>query len=474
MDHPDRLERTIPFLLTRAMWSYQNDDFESPYTFLTWRQAGDNSVLTEVPLWYEFWRDVGGEYRWATADDPDVRVQVWADDMRLTVALANLESNPREVRLAGLDDLDIARIRVRSLRTHGDIAAFDESTLLELPETMQLAPSEGAILLIDLRDSVGANTLLTQDRHYADDYLHPITADQPITTTITDVPADSAGGVLRLSIGRTKDLSLSPTVTFNGTELTAPTDWAGDEQTGRTEFFGMLEFPVPAEAINGNAAEVVVTFPDTGGHLATVVFQSHTREPVVAVDVELDMRHEIGGIDELDRAKFLAVHADPYEDEWRGEIDKLDYFVNDLGSHFGRETGKITNTLLNSREDPARPGFADPAHIREMGAEDKAEWNGRDEIHPLAVGQDVIVCAQLHPFWPGGTHAVREGWMLSTTDTQEEPIGTATGTFVADYFDAFFGDDARAKPKYFEIINEPLYYLTTHGETDPADVFRFH
>ncbi|MEM7808665.1 MAG: beta-agarase [Planctomycetota bacterium] len=276
MDHPDRITKTVPFLLTRAMWSYKNNDFEQPYTFIMWRQAGENSVLTEVPLWYELWRDVTGEYRWATTDDPDIRVQVFADDMRMYIALANLESEPREVSLDGLDDLPIARIRKRSLETDGDVASFAESTLLELPETMTLRPSEGVMLLVDFREAIGVRQELLQERYYADSYLHTIEANKPVPFTLSGIPTDAQNGILRVSIGRAKERSLSPTVTVNGVELEAPTDWAGDDQVGRTDFFGMLEFPVPSEAI-GETLNVELVFPDDGGRVATVVFESHTR-----------------------------------------------------------------------------------------------------------------------------------------------------------------------------------------------------
>ena len=200
--------------------------------------------------------------------------------------------------------------------------------------------------------------------------------------------------------------------------------------------------------------------------------------PAVRVDVNMDIRHSVGGVSELDRSVFFNAHASPYEPDWNGEEDKLAYYVNELNSHMGRNTGGISNTLNMVREDPNRPGYADPEHLSELAGKEHAIYQGQSNRHAFNKATETILAAQLHPFWPDGKHRTLynkpEGWTLSTTDTPDEPLGTATGEFMARYIDEFFGDGGEPRPRYFEVINEPLYKLTTTGDTDPIDVFRFH
>ncbi|MEM9253030.1 MAG: agarase [Planctomycetota bacterium] len=206
--------------------------------------------------------------------------------------------------------------------------------------------------------------------------------------------------------------------------------------------------------------------------LALLVAPAFADKPV-QVDVQLDIRHDVGGVSEFDRSVFLSVHGDPYEPEWRSESDKLDYFVNDLNAHFGRETGWISGALRDAREDPDRPGYVDPAYIAELAAERRQDFAGYSDTHRLAKGQEVIVAAQLHPFWPG-EKPTKAGWTLSATDTPDEPFRTASGEFMGRYLQAMYGPVTRPKPRYIEVVNEPLYELSTHGDTPPAKVFEYH
>ncbi|MEM1108884.1 MAG: agarase [Planctomycetota bacterium] len=199
--------------------------------------------------------------------------------------------------------------------------------------------------------------------------------------------------------------------------------------------------------------------------------------PQVAIEVFPNVVHDVNGVSKLDRSVFFGAHTTPVSPDWNGEEDKLDYFAKKLRGHFGRDTGKISGTLNSVRQDPRRPGYADPEHLAEMAKQEAAWYQRLDRTKKNYLERaDMIIGAQLHPFWPSGERATaKTGWKLSTADTANEPLGTATGEFMGRYFQLFHQPQGpRPRPAWIEVINEPLYELVTHGETDPADVFRFH
>ncbi|MEM9236837.1 MAG: beta-agarase, partial [Verrucomicrobiota bacterium] len=94
MDHPDRLLRVIPFILGKALWTYDLTEDPKPgeaNPFLIWRKKADGSfAITDLELFYRFWKGVEGGWRVARSSNPDVRVQVLDDGKRLAVILCDL------------------------------------------------------------------------------------------------------------------------------------------------------------------------------------------------------------------------------------------------------------------------------------------------------------------------------------------------------------------------------------------------
>ena len=78
-----------------------------------------------------------------------------------------------------------------------------------------------------------------------------------------------------MSIGRKHDRSKSPIVLINGQTLSVPTNWKGYDQANRDDFFGMIEINVPAESVQASNT-VSLTFPDSGGHLSSLVLITQT------------------------------------------------------------------------------------------------------------------------------------------------------------------------------------------------------
>ena len=275
MDHPDRLIKTVPFILSVADWTYETKggSEQEPYDFLLFRKTGDAYVTTDLVLFYKFWKGVRGQWRRHASGDPDVRVHALADGRRLNVVLTNLDTEPRSVALGGLEALDVRKVALRTLTTHHDVPELRERTLWALPQTLDLAVGESALLMVDVTDPLPARQTLTETRTYATDYLQPIEAGRTIGFTFENTPVGEGEALLRLSIGREPGRSLQPVVTVNGSAVPMPADWMGGAQRGRPTFFGMIGIPVPMELIR-KTNRVELVFPETGGKVAAAVLQT--------------------------------------------------------------------------------------------------------------------------------------------------------------------------------------------------------
>ena len=223
------------------------------------------------------------------------------------------------------------------------------------------------------------------------------------------------------------------------------------------------------------------------------------------VQVNFDMSHAVGGIDSFDRQKFITIHASSTENGWgendvhsrnasNKQSDLMPSFVTDYDVYFGRDTGGFSWALRNLPEDPNRAGFVDEDAIESRGNNEKWTYSNNSNakysnarLHE-ARELDMVVGLQQFPYYPEGDKtnnpvAGVEAWTFSTTNTQDEPLGTATGHYAAQYLSNFyrFNDNGNGRPipKYFEIMNEPLYPLITEREGQdnavPAlEIFEFH
>ncbi|MEO0795501.1 MAG: beta-agarase [Verrucomicrobiota bacterium] len=277
MDHPDRILKAIPFVLGKAEWTYVLKGEGKPgeaNVFLLWRRDEDGEyVTTDLTLFYEFWKGIEGEWRMSESSNPDVRVHLLADDNQLVVALANLDHAPKTVNLSGLENVKAKSVELRQLTTHTDLPLVASRSLDRIPSSVELADGMGAILVIDLEEPINAKSMVKEHRIYATDYLQDIVADQPIEFRFVDTPTGAGSAILRMSPGRELGKAVLPTsVTLNGQALELPSNWAGDDQAGRKNFFGMIEIPVSMDLLNAeNVVEII--YPDTGGKVASVVLQ---------------------------------------------------------------------------------------------------------------------------------------------------------------------------------------------------------
>ncbi|MGJ8639588.1 MAG: beta-agarase [Opitutaceae bacterium] len=278
MDHPDRMLKVVPFFLGKALWTYGMTGTEEPgkaNPFLLWRRLADGKtfVKTDLVKYYEFWKGIQGEWRYAQSSDPDVLVHLLADGDHLNLIAMNIEETARSVDLRGLSEIVSKQTTLRSMTTDGDVPQVGETVLEAIPSTMNLAPGESVLLKIDLADAIVPTQTVAESRVYATSYLKDIEANQPISFKFENTPTGKGVATLRISAGRENTKQVRPSsVTLNGKSLAIPSDWTGDDQKGRSMFFGALEVPIPLSLLKSENS-VEVTYPDSGGKIGCVVLQ---------------------------------------------------------------------------------------------------------------------------------------------------------------------------------------------------------
>jgi len=204
--------------------------------------------------------------------------------------------------------------------------------------------------------------------------------------------------------------------------------------------------------------------------VSSVLFFFSDSVAQITIDINPSFKHEVGGIDSMDRAKFINVHSDHPESDWsgwnfEGVADLRDTFLNGLDVYLGRNTGLISWQINQVAEDPTRPGFADPIDLANRGAQSKTNYANQPEIHPYEVRNDLIIAAQHRPYFPDGTPTT-QGWSLAS--------GTATGEYMGRYINEFHGGNGQPLPAYVEVMNEPLWEFVTNGPYSPAAIFEYH
>ena len=205
----------------------------------------------------------------------------------------------------------------------------------------------------------------------------------------------------------------------------------------------------------------------------------------VEVDVNIDVNHSVGSSNSFDRSKWITFHSSQGENDWNGDMDKLSYIINDLDAYFGRDTGILRWNASLIKEDTNRSGFASVSDIIAKGNSFKNNYGNRTAIHPFEKG-DVMMAFQQVPFYPNGINPLNTNddtnpdWFFSQADTQSEPFGTASGEFLVEFLNNFFGNGGTSghkKPEYFEVMNEPIWPLVDfdlYGGGTIDDIFKFH
>lgn len=185
------------------------------------------------------------------------------------------------------------------------------------------------------------------------------------------------------------------------------------------------------------------------------------------VSVNLNMKHSVNGVSQLDRSKFFILHHAVDDADWDSDTQR-ERFLLDNDVYLGRSTGGITWHFRQTTEDPQKPGWPSVANMQSRGANTRNSYAKKTTAHTFEdrVGPMVIGGQPLRMYPNGQTTPAG----LSYADYD------AVAEFYAHYFQEFYGTGGTTgpkKPTYLEVFNEPFVKANDLG-TNSANISEFH
>ena len=287
LEREDRMLISIPFNVDKATWHITQANNYHPYGAALWRPTRvtptgnpnkpriDGWAYTSRITFYQLWKDVQGRRVRSFTNDPDIQSVAFISGNKAYIGLNNLESGNKRVNLDFLSGLSgLNRVTVRRLKIYPDRPhQYTANTQSNAPANLDLVEGESVVLIYEFNRTLNTDKVLRSRNYYSAKHLQGINANQAITFDFNGVRTGSGRAVLRMGIGRKHDRSKRPTIKVNGTTVAVPTDWKGYDQRNRTDFFGVIDIPVPGNLIRANN-RVTVTFPDGGGRLSSLILNT--------------------------------------------------------------------------------------------------------------------------------------------------------------------------------------------------------
>lgn len=182
------------------------------------------------------------------------------------------------------------------------------------------------------------------------------------------------------------------------------------------------------------------------------------------VDINLNVKHSVGGVSELDRSKFLMVHAGVNDGEWPNEEFKRQ-FLEDFDTYLGRNNGSLPWNYTICEEDTTKPGWPSVSYLENKGAEDIVKYKNDVSEHTYENRISRYMMGGQEGMYPNGAHEIGPNgkkWIMAKEGYA--PIAE----FYAQYFKNFFGTgdvNGQPLPTYIEVLNEPFVKSNTIGTT---------
>jgi len=195
--------------------------------------------------------------------------------------------------------------------------------------------------------------------------------------------------------------------------------------------------------------------------------------PVWKVDVNLDVRHEVNGVDSFQREKFIVIHANLLENEWDSPAQRAS-FLNDYDVYLGRDNGSQVWERNQSSEDPNRAGYPSMAALEARGQLARTNYANNAAAQALEHrAQSNMVGGQMF-MWPNtDTNPNRccsdsSPWRYANSD--------ALALFQAGFMKYFYGEggtSGQPRPTMMEVVNEPFYQAGDFDAT-PREIAEWH
>ena len=192
--------------------------------------------------------------------------------------------------------------------------------------------------------------------------------------------------------------------------------------------------------------------------------------------IKTNTKHSIGEFSNFDRQKYINIHANLTEGDWNGEGEKLEYIIEDLDVHLGRDNGSM-GWYMNQSTLDKNTGLVSQSYMNSQSYYVKNTVYGTQHAdkHKYENNFDLLIGGQELPFWPGNTtkpYTGVDGWKVESAKV--------SGDYMGRYLKQFFRNEGEAptkgqpRPRFMEVINEPLYGLVDNGKHTELEVFQYH
>ena len=186
----------------------------------------------------------------------------------------------------------------------------------------------------------------------------------------------------------------------------------------------------------------------------------------VSVDINLDVRHEVGGVSEFDRETYMVLHAGLTDNDWDSDAQRAS-FLNGYDVYLGRNNGSLPWQLSQTTEDPGMPGWPNHANMLSRGNSARSSYASKTAAHALEFRANKTMHGGQMSMYPNG-QVNGNGFAIGSYD--------ALGDFFENYLTDFFGTggtDGQPKPAMVEVVNEPFVSASKYGTTR-ANISRMH
>ncbi len=194
----------------------------------------------------------------------------------------------------------------------------------------------------------------------------------------------------------------------------------------------------------------------------------------VEVDVNLNIKHSVGGISDFGRERHITMHSSLYENAWEGELDKAERLFEYLDVQLGRDNGVASFLHQFSPEDENNRQHHDPDSLSVLLDFWQGEYQQRIADRGLLKykneqSRGTIMGTNPHPTYPtlsyfenglnGSTWGRENGFTWIPQDIE------TSAAWMVQYLEEFFVETASQEgvvmPEYWEVINEPDFPLNT-------------
>jgi hypothetical protein len=286
LNRPDRVEKSIPFIVGRASW--YNDTGNKPYPWVISRKVNGQWQWTHLTKFYELWKNVSGKRVKAYAADPDILVNAFVNSNKAYVTINNLEFNSKNINLSFLTSLGTPQsIMLKKISMINNVPVYTNVSFSG--NNLTLDAEQTVVLEYIFASPIAFSNVERVNSYYANKYLQPITANQEIQFAINNVSTGSGRAILKMGLGRSLNASKKPVLKVNGTIVTVPDDWMGTSQaenadaSGNGAFFGVIEIPVPMNVLTANNY-ISLMFDSTGGHVSSLILNVEKLDVSLAVE----------------------------------------------------------------------------------------------------------------------------------------------------------------------------------------------